>query len=475
MGAGGLTRVLRRGADREGSTVLGGVLPEVPAYKHALRQGWAQGTRDAISRHAHNLLCPGTERGPPGKKWPQGKHMGYSTDEETAKKSVEKTENIAKKYNLCIEAQKDGHVNLLHEAFNVDQYNDALKPLSESSRLAKAASDLSGGKPMRLRSLGVYRRGSPMRFDKSHIAFLNSDRGISREDNFTPMTGYSASVNFWCPIAKKPDPFQESAPVIFSKTHEFNDYASPIIDQYFTFLQRATERYENSTLETGDTEKYRIRHAARYIIGKKAEMSRGGFTQEEQLTEEQKTLKKRFCPDFEKKDKATYKQANEEYDPLTRYVPSNRQWSLFQVLCMPPLIDPVKYKLGPEMVDQIEPAHTADAYVSDEFWTHAVVPDYNVGDCLAFSGSSMVAFPGQKSNSTETPSEFVTFAYMPDEGQLVPKKLWYGPTNVERNTYGGLGDMQHQQDYHVSYKRWYDTDGDEARLEPNGAPRVWPR
>ena len=69
--------------------------------------------------------------------------MGYSTDEETARKSVEKTENVLKRYNLCIVAQKGGHVNTLHEAFNVERFNDALKPLAESPRLAKAASDPS--------------------------------------------------------------------------------------------------------------------------------------------------------------------------------------------------------------------------------------------------------------------------------------------------------------------------------------------
>jgi hypothetical protein len=204
-------------------------------------------------------------------------------------------------------------------------------------------------------------------------------------------------------------------------------------------------------------------------------MSRGGFALEDQLSEEQTKLKERFCPDYTKKDKGTLKRATEEYDPLTRYVPSNRQWSLLQVLCMPPLIDPVKYKLGVEMAEKIEPAHTADAYVSDELWAHAVVPDYDVGDCVAFSGSAMVAFPAQKSNSTDTPSEFVTFSYMPDDGQTVPKSLWYGPTVLERNTYGGLGDKQYQQDYHVSYNRWYNIDGDEARLDPTGAPLVWPK
>ena len=64
---------------------------------------------------------------------------------------------------------------------------------------------------------------------------------------------------------------------------------------------------------------------------------------------------------------------------------------------------------------------------------------------------------------------------MPDDGQTVPKSLWYGPTVLERNTYGGLGDKQYQQDYHVSYNRWYNIDGDEARLDPTGAPLVWPK
>ena len=474
-GAGGLTRAHRRGAEREGSTVLGGVLPEIPAYKHALRQGWAQGTRDAVSRHAENLFCPGTSRGPPGKKWQQGKHMGYSTDEETARKSVEKTENVLKRYNLCVDAQKGGHVNTLHEAFNVERFNDALKPLAESPRLAKAASDLSGGKPMRLRSLGVYRRGSPMRFDKAHIEFLNSDRGITREDDYTPMAGSSGSVNFWCPIAKKPDPQQESAPVVFARSHEYKEYTTPLVEQYFTYLQETTMRYKNSTLETGDNESHQIKHASRYIFGKKSEMSRGGFSREGQLSEAQKDLKKRFCPDYTKPDKHMKELARKEYDPLTRYVPSNRHWSLTQVLCMPPLLDAVKYKLGPELSDKVGMAHEADGYVSDELWTHVTLPDYDVGDCLAFSGNAIVGLPKQTSNSTDTPSEFVTLAYMPDDGQVIPKNLWYGTSSIETHQFQGRSSAQYKQDYAVSYKRWYNTEGEEARLEPEGAPVMWPR
>ena len=64
---------------------------------------------------------------------------------------------------------------------------------------------------------------------------------------------------------------------------------------------------------------------------------------------------------------------------------------------------------------------------------------------------------------------------MPDDGQVIPKNLWYGTSSVETHQFQGRSSEQYKQDYAVSYKRWYNTEGEEARLEPEGAPVMWPR
>ena len=471
--AGGLTRRWRNArlpADRDGATIIRGVLPEITEYKNALRQGWAQGTRSAIKRHAEEVYCPGTEKGGKGKKFKDGKRLD-SIDEETSRKSVEKTENVAKRYNLCLESLKNPMPKLLREAYDVKDYNGALEPLVESPRLAKLASDLMGGEPVRLQSASVYRRGSPERY-KTHIQVLNSPLNPGRGDDSMPLTSPKASVHFWCPISKKPDIFEDSAPIPFKGSHEYHSYASPIVDQYFDYLEEATKRYKNSTAETGDPESHKLHHGGRYIFSKKAKFSKGKLTTEGQLNEQQKKLKLRQCKNFGKK---TDPEA-QEYDVFTRYVPNrDRQYSVEKVLCMPALVDDVKYKYGPQIANLVVPAHASDTLVSDYMWASAMVPDYDVGDCMAFSGSTLVATPAQAANSTATPSEFATFVYQADSATLVPGQLWYGRGALEKEYYGGNADQEGRYDHYVSYDKWYKFDGEQSRLSPDRAPLLWPQ
>ena len=512
--------------ERDGVTMLRGVVPDIKGYAPHLRLAWAEGVKEFALAEAQRLGCHRAEATkhlmvditPPAQR--RGlSDLPTSVDVEMAVQqavtALSATEECSKALKLTVEDPNDKmRFSVKYfQALNLRRFNARVERWALSGRLASAAAQLLDT-DVRLYQDAFFRKGDT----RGHrLEIFSQATAIHAEGDLIPVDT-DKYVTAWCPL-RPVNTTEDSGLFFFPGSHRLLSPKKDMEAQAFHEVSKEREYKKKNAARNGHnkaTQKFEnfaddVYDALLFLDKKKAERKMdysdtiSGVDMPD-LPARTQLLMERFC---EKNGMDTYwpvakaQSSNDLFSELRKVVPEHQsqgrvaQGYIYARHALQCLLS----KSGRSAVAEMRNAFKSVAEERnidgwDDLFDRAVLVDqqyvknfwgslggafdygfYDIGDCSMHHGGTLHAAPPQpeqgKLSSASTaearpPREAVSLSFVAKEARKVPAHLW--------ESLWGEGMRGEDNEDFLSYSRWWSKVTDDQLVEADSIlPVVWPQ